>query len=316
MLVHDDAGQNYTGTFRVDEYRLEPIRLSIDTPRNVYYRGEEIEGVIRATYYYGAPLAGREIRYQLADDREYTATTDAKGEVHFKLPTREFSETQLLTLRVALPERNLQAAVELHARRPRRFRSASSVVRPVYVAGETFEATVNTKDAEGKPLGQKLTLKVLEQTTVNGTVGERLVEEHPIETAADGTVRKTLKIDKGGDYLVRVEGTDRFKNAISGQCAVQISDDEDRVRLRILADTHTYKVGDTAAIKVHWRERPALGLVTFQGARVLGYRLVELKPGVNELSIPMTERLAPNFDLSVAVMTNGPVGSGTAGLAL
>ena len=309
VSVHDDAGQNYSGTFRVSEYRLEPVRLAIDTPRNVYYRGEEIEGVIRATYYYGAPLAGREIRYQLADDREYTAATDAKGEVHFKLPTREFSETQVLGLRVSLPERNVLTIVN-YMLAVEAFSIRVSAIRPVYVAGETFEATVNTKDAEGKPLAQKLTLKVFERTTVNGTVGERLVEEHSIETADNGTARKTLKIGRGGEYVVRVEGTDRFKNAISGQYAVQISDDKDRVRLRILADAHTYKVGDKAAIKVHWRERPALGLVTFQGARVLGYQLVELKPGVNRLSIPMTERLAPNFDLSVAVMTNEEVGSG------
>lgn len=35
-------------------YQLEPVRLAIDTPRAVYYRGEKIEGVIRAAYYYGA----------------------------------------------------------------------------------------------------------------------------------------------------------------------------------------------------------------------------------------------------------------------
>ena len=37
----------------------------------------------------------------------YTATTDDKGEVQFKLPTREFRETQVLPLVVTLPERNL-----------------------------------------------------------------------------------------------------------------------------------------------------------------------------------------------------------------
>lgn len=303
VSVHDDAGQNYSGMFLVNEYRLEPVHLTVETPRNVYYRGEEIEGVIRATYYYGAPLAGREVRYQLADDREHTAVTDAKGEVHFKLPTREFSETQILGLKVSLPERNVGTAVN-YMMAVQAFSIRVGTIRPVYVAGETFEATINTQDAEGKPLGQKLTLKVLERTVVNGTVGERLVSEQPIETAGDGAARKTLKIDRGGEYTVRVEGTDRFHNAVSGQHAVQISDDKDRVRLRILADTHTYKVGDTAAIKVHWREQPALGLVTFEGARVLGYQLIELKPGLNSLGIPMTERLSPNFNLSVVAMTN------------
>ncbi len=53
---------------------------------------------------------------------------------------------------------------------------------------------------------------------------------------------------------------------------------------------------------MHWREGPALALVTFQGARVLDYRLVELSTGMNALELPMTAGLAPNFELAVAVM--------------
>ena len=85
VLVHDNGAQNFQGTFLVHEYQLEPIRLVVDTPRRVYYRGEPIEGTIRAEFYYGAPVVGREIRYQLAGDRFETATTDAKGEVKIKL---------------------------------------------------------------------------------------------------------------------------------------------------------------------------------------------------------------------------------------
>ena len=246
VLLHDDAGQTFQGGFLVREYRLEPVHLAVDAPRRVYYRGEEIEGTIRATFYYGAPLAGREIRYQLADDRQYTATTDDRGEVHFKLPTREFSETQLLPLRVALPERNLTAAVNFMLA-AQGFSIGVSTVRPVYLAGETFEVAVNTRDAEGKPTAQELRLKVFEQITSADRVGERLVEEHPLKTAADGAARKTLKMPRGGNYVLRVEGIDRFHSAISGQCSVQVSGDEDAVRLRILADAHSYKVGDVAA---------------------------------------------------------------------
>ena len=68
-------------------------------------------------------------------------------------------------------------------------------------------------------------------------------------------------------------------------------------------------MGDTGKVVLHWREAPALALVTFQGARVLDYKLVELKNGTNEISIPMVANLAPNFDLSVAVMTNGGLGT-------
>lgn len=303
FLVRDEATQNFSGTFLVHEYVLEPVRLVIDTPRKVYYRGEEIEGTIRAEFYYGAPLAGREIRYQLADDRLHTATTDAKGEIKFKLPTREFSETQVLPLAVTLAERNLQTAVNF-VLACQGFSINVSTVRPVYVAGETFEATVKTTDAEGKPLAQKLVLQVLERTVIEGKVGERLVEKFDLQTAADGTARQTVKLAKGGRYVLRAEGTDRFKNPITGQNLVQVSDDEDQVRLRILADKYTYKVGDTATVQLHWREEPGLALVTFQGARVLDYKLVNLVKGPNKLEIPMAAHLAPNFELAVAVMND------------
>ncbi len=55
-------------------------------------------------------------------------------------------------------------------------------------------------------------------------------------------------------------------------------------------------------MQLHWREAPALALVTYEGAKVLGYRLVELKTGANPLDLPLGAELAPNFELAVAVM--------------
>ncbi|HEV3003875.1 MAG TPA: tetratricopeptide repeat protein, partial [Pirellulales bacterium] len=303
IQVYDDAGQNYQGGFRVHEYRLEPVRLVVDTERKVFYRGEEIVGKITAKFYYGAPLADREIRYQLAGGRVYTGTTDDKGELEFKLPTREYRESQTLPLVVTLAERNLQTSVNFYLA-TQGFSISLSTVRKVFVAGETFEVSVNTRDAEGKPISEKLTLNVLKRTSVEGKVGEVEVEDHEVTTDKEGKARLTLRLEDGGQYILRAEGTDRFDNPISGTSLVQISDDSDRVRLRILADRHTYKVGDRAAVQLHWREAPALALVTFQGGKILDYKLVQLKTGANELAIPMTTLLAPNFDLAVAVMTD------------
>ncbi len=304
VAVHDDDGRTDSGTFQVHEYQLEPVRLTVDTGRRVYYRGEQIEGTIRAAFYYGAPLAGREITYQLAGGRSFTAKTDDKGEIHFKLPTREFRESQKLPLVVTLAERNLQTTQNFILA-TQGFAFSLSTVRPVFIAGESFEVSIKATDAEGKPLAQKLTLNVLERTVVEGRVGENPIEHFDLTTAAkDGTVRQTLHLEKGARYILRAEGIDRFGNPVSGQQIVQISDDSDRVRLRILADRHTFKVGDKADVQLVWREEPALALVTFQGARVLDYRLVRLEKGVNKLALPMTAKHAPNFDLTVSVMTD------------
>ncbi|MGH7137276.1 MAG: MG2 domain-containing protein, partial [Pirellulales bacterium] len=304
IQVYDDAGQSYQGGFRVHEYQLEPVRLAVDTERKVFYRGEEITGKITAKFYYGAPLADRQIRYQLAGGQVHTGTTDEKGELEFKFPTREYRESQTLPLVVMLPERNLQTSVNFYLA-TQGFSIGLSTVRKVFVSGETFEVSVNTRDAEGKPIGEKLTLNVLKRTTVEGKIGEVEVDEHEVTTDKEGKARLTLRLEEGGQYVLRAEGIDRFDNPISGTSQVQISDDSDRVRLRILADRHTFKVGDKATVQLHWREAPALALVTYQGGKILDYQLVQLKTGANELTIPMSTLLAPNFDLAVSVMVDG-----------
>ena len=302
VQIREPAGQSFQGGFRVHEYQLEPVRLTVETERKVYYRGEEIVATINVQLYYGAPLPNREIRYMLGQEPVQTATTDAKGQVQIKLPTRDFQETQTLNLTVSLPERNLATQVPFFLA-TRGYSIAVSTVRPVFLASETFETTVTTKDAEGKPVARDLVVKVFQRTKVDGKTGELLVEEHKLKTnQEEGVGRVTLKLPKGARYVLRAEGTDRFGNPVSSSHRVTISDDSDATRLRVLADRHTYKVGELCVVDLHWREAPALGLVTYQGARVLGYRLVPLKTGSNRLELPLTARLAPNFDLAVAVM--------------
>jgi len=317
LHLHDPAEperHNYAGSFAVHEYQLQPVEIAIDTPKKVYVRGQTVEGTIKLRYYYGSPVAAREIRYVLPDGTTHTATTSAAGEVAFKFETREFREDQPLPIVVQYPELNLQSGTTLFLA-TRAFRAAVATPRDVFIAGETFDVTVTTTDAAGKKIGQKMSLAVVQKTELEsaigsrqsavGQTGERMIEEHPLVTDKDsGVAHKTIKIAAAGTYFLRTSGTDEFGNPVSAERTVTISGNDDTVRLRILADRHNYKAGDTATVQVHWREEPALALVTYQGARVLGYRLVELKKGTNELEIPITEKLAPNFDLTISVMTD------------
>jgi TolA-binding protein len=303
VVLHQPGGnQSYETNFTVHEYRLEPVRLAVDLPRKVYYRGEKIEGKITLKYYYGTPISGRTIRYRLGGERTHTATTDAKGEVAFEFETRKYSESRPVPFYVEYPERSL-ATGETIFLATRAFGIGVSTLRKVYIAGETFDAKLVVTDPAGKPVGTKLKLEVFERTLVDGKRGEKLIETHEVTSdEKTGEVRQTLRVEKSGSYIIRATGIDRFKQTISGSLVVAISGEEDSVRLRILADAHHHKVGDTAKVQLHWREKPALALVTFEGAKVLGYRLVQLKTGANPLAIPMESHLAPNFVLSVAVM--------------
>ncbi|MCC7421630.1 MAG: tetratricopeptide repeat protein, partial [Planctomycetaceae bacterium] len=293
--------QSYETTFGVRDFKLEPIHLTIDLKQKIFYRGEKVTGTIKLAYYYGAPLAGRTVQFRLADDRLFTETTNDKGEVPFSFDTARYSESQPLILSVQHPERNLTAQ-EIVYLATRGFVVSVSTQRPVFIAGETFDVTASVADPSSKPVETPLKLEVFEETRLHGERGERLVATHDLKSDDKGKARQTLKLETAGRYLLRTTGIDRFGNPVSGQTAVQISGDDDKVRLRILSGQHLYKVGDTAKVEIHWREAPALALVTSEGARILGYRLVALKTGSNTLDLPIDTTLAPNFELAVAVM--------------
>lgn len=304
VQASDIDGRAFTGSFRVENYQLEPVRLVIDLPRKVYFRGEEIEGTVKAEFYYGTPLVGRELRYTLGDGETITGTTDDQGRVKFKFPTRELREEQQLRLTAELPERNLYTAADL-VLAVRAFSIAVTVPRDVVTVGESFPVTIKTNAADGKPTGEKVQVEVVERTLVDNQQGEKKVSTHDVTTdSKTGEGRLTLTLDQGARYILRVSGKDRFGNPVVGSREVFVSGDDDTVRLRILADVHNFRVGDEPAVRVHWREAPALALVTFQGARILDYRLVELKTGDNLLKVPMQPNLAPNFFLEVNVMTD------------
>ncbi len=301
-VFQPDGKQSYSSQFEVHEAKLEQIRLEVDLPRKVYYRGEKIQGKIRLRYHYGTPLAGREIQYRLADDRLQTGTTNAAGELAFEFQTRRYSESQTLQLAVLVPEHNLRTLERVFLA-VRGFDIQVSTVRKVYLGGETFDANVTVTDPAGQPVAVPLKLEILEKMTSTRQSGERLVESFEIKSDKEtGKARRTIHIDKSGRFILRATAVDRFGTPVSGGSDVLISGDDDSVRLRILADRHNYQAGDAARVNLHWREAPALALVTYEGASILGYKLVELKTGANPFDFAVEPRLGPNFVLAVAVI--------------
>ncbi len=289
--------------FQVTEYKLEPVQISIDLEKDVYFRGDRVKGTIQLQYYYGTPLAGEKVEYRFGPDGEtVTAKTDDEGKIEVEFETQRFSESQPLQLVVSYPQRSLSASQTVYLA-TRGFAVTASSMRNIYINGESFETLFKVADPGGKPVETKLKIQVFKQSSAGGQPGEQLVESFDQATDAEfGEARQTLKLHEGGIYSIRATAVDQFGNQVSGENQIRISGDKDSTRLRILADRHTFKVGENAKINLHWREQPALALVTFEGASVLDHKLVNLKTGGNDLLLPMDSQFAPNVYLSVAVM--------------
>ncbi len=311
IQLSDGQKQQFQGHFQVQEFQLQNVVLKIQADRDVYYRGERIQGVISAEYLFGGVLSGKSIRYQLGNGRMHTAKTDENGQLRFELETQEYHESQTLALRVELPDLNL-ATVRNFVLSATGFGISVETPRHCYLSGESFPVRLKTADAKGDPLSRELKLRVFQQTVVRGQTAQVPVEAHDAKTDADGRAVVKLQLSKGATYVLRAESKDRFGNTIAGSHLVQVSDQGDKVRLRILTDRVTYKAGEEAQIRIHWREGPARALVTYQGARVLGYQIVKLSEGDNTVTVKMDGKHAPNFRFNIAVMTDDvrPGGNG------
>ncbi|TWT82533.1 tol-pal system protein YbgF [Planctomycetes bacterium CA13] len=294
---------SFQTSFQVTEYKLEPIDISIDLEKTVYFRGEKVQGSIELKYYYGTPLANETVHYRFGNDgEELMAKTDKDGKIEFEFETQRLSESQVLPLSVEYRDHRL-SATEMVYIATRGFTVNASSLRDVYLVGESFETKFQVADPAGKPVETKLKIDVFKETTTPAGKGEKQIASHDVATdPVDGVARQTCSFDENGFYKIRATGTDQFGNQVSGEHKIRISGDKDATRLRILADRHSFQVGEQAEVNLHWREQPALALVTFEGASILSHQLVELKKGNNSLQIPMVSEFAPNIYLAVAVM--------------
>ena len=145
--------------FEVHSYQLEPISLSFDLKKTVFYRGETIQATLVAKYQYGAPVAGRPVDVQLPDGRILHGTTDGAGQFPVEFPTEGFAEEQSLALAARLPQDNVATAASVMLA-IQGFRIGLSTTRDTYLDGESFQLQVDTADAQGKPGGQSLSAAI------------------------------------------------------------------------------------------------------------------------------------------------------------
>ena len=308
---------HFQGTFEVRSFKLEKIKLAMEFPRRVWFRGESIEATLQAAFYWGEPLAGRPLRCTLPDGRSLTVTTDTAGKAKLSFETSGMRPGSALTFSATLDGDNVTTTETLTLARLG-FAIAAKPSQPVVIAGEPFDLTLTTTAADGHPTGETLKLTVLriEQAKASPVlallpwsdgpaVPSAEVKDSELEIKTDPATGKAtvpLTLKKGGLYRLRTTGTDRFAQTITSQCQIEVSDASDAVKLRLFAETATLKVGKETSVRLHSRLAKGLALVTFEGETILRHRIIELKKDDNDISIKVGHDLFPNFRLAVSAM--------------
>ncbi|MDP6439759.1 MAG: MG2 domain-containing protein [Candidatus Brocadiia bacterium] len=307
----------YSGTFRVQRFKLEKMRLALETDRRVYFRGEEVELTIKAQYYWGQPVAGKPIRYDLPDGRHFVQSTDEDGKLVVKYDTTGLRPGAAMGFRASIEGENVGAShVALLALEG--FGIGVRPARDLVLSGEPFDVEVKTTTPDGKPVGRAVTLFVLRRhrpkaDPVLGGVpwikapskpsAEVTIDERKVVTdEKTGAATVNLKLEKGGRYILRATGEDRFKQVITAEGHVNISDDEDATKLRFFAETDTLQVGRKARVRLHSRLDAKLALLTHEGEEIISHEVISLHKGYNGIDLAVGHEHFPNFRVALAVM--------------
>ncbi|HEX4753996.1 MAG TPA: MG2 domain-containing protein, partial [Solirubrobacterales bacterium] len=304
IRLYRPGGSEFAGGFAVQAYQLQKADLTFDLPQTVYYRGETIQGAVVASYQGGMPLARRPIRVALPDGRVRDGTTDAAGRFAFEVATTGFAEEGPLGFVAQLPEDGVAArsAVMLAVRA---FAIRLDTDRDVYLDGETFALRVTTTDAKGDPTGQALTARVLKRIQRPFGLVESEVQRHEVTTdpkTGKATLRLTVEDADGGSFVVRVAGNDRLGNPVVADRELTVSGRKDAIRLRLLADRTSFKVGEEASVSLHNRAGAGPALLAWEADKILKYKVVDLNEGANRVAWEVDSTQFPNFTLTAARM--------------
>jgi uncharacterized protein YfaS (alpha-2-macroglobulin family)/TolA-binding protein len=307
------AGQVvHQGSFRVEEYELQEIELGFELRRDVYYRGEDVTVVVTAAWYYGEAVAGAPLVIDLPNGEQVATRTDAHGRAEVTFPTRDFTREGALGIGARLTEEGVAGSTQVYLATSG-YRAALAAARDVVLADQPFNVKLTTRSPAGEAVARELDLSVLRRETArNGRVSEVLVSRQPLATDDEGVASATLTLARGGDYVLRAEGSDRFGNPVIASDTLVVSGEDDDVRLRVLTDDLALELGEDVTVQLHDRTGGGLALVTFEGELILDYRVVRLGQGAHAPRFEVTSRHAPNFALAVAAMRGTELHTATA----
>ncbi|MBF6593478.1 MAG: hypothetical protein IVW51_03390, partial [Thermaceae bacterium] len=345
-------GQEYSGSFEVQEYVKPEYRVSVTPDKTVAVQGEKGRFVIKGEYLFGGPVAGGQVSYSVLEQPYYRFAyqseygfyqqdnyQDSYGGNIIQRGEGRLNEKGELVLDIPLPKDahndyslSVQAGVTDEARHEISGTGTltayrSGVVLDIssdnyfYQAGQTITATVQAQDLQGKPVSVPFRVAVKrsywlrnqgQQTQALTTLQGR--------TDAKGQARVSLKLQTQGDYRLEASAKDPAGRPTGASDYVWVSDGSywywGYQSLKITPDKHEYKVGDTARFVVQSPVTDGWALVNLEGPKLAKPEVVHFKGSVFTYALKLTQDMVPNGYLAVTILGGGQYYSETAGFLI
>ncbi len=330
-----------SATIAIQEYRKPEYRVEVSPDRDVYVNGDEVRFKIAAAYFFGAPVFGATVRYNLFESRLQAdawteddegdgaatgagygrvlktgeARTDADGRVALTFTPGPVTYDRRLTLEVEVVDgaRRMVSGRGSTIMGRGLFTLAIRPLDRVVSVGQVVRVEVTARDHAGKPVAVAATV-TFDQEVWNPlerryTRSTRPLAEAPVAVGPTGTGTVSLvpTLVRSGSLIVRARADDARGNRISAEASVWVYDE--RVvdyayrysTLEAFTDRDRYQPGDTARILVNTDVRGARVLVAVEGRDLYDAHIVSIAGNTGLVSVPLLPAYAPNVFVALHV---------------
>ncbi len=295
-----------TAAFEVAEFELPRLSIQGTASARVVRRGEAIEGRFEVRHFYGGPAVGRTVRYWIhypgGARTERTAETNAEGAVRFSFDSAEFGEEAIARIDAVVDDAGISSTllvpvvlsdVQLSAR----------TLRDVYLSGEPFDVRVEVRDRAGEPLARPVRYELFRlEETARGRAEVSVMTAEARTSGETGEGHASLRAAEGGPHVVRIAVDDASGTSRTTDVLVMISGADDAVKLRLLSDSESTRVGERLRVRVVNRAGERLALQTVQGDGILAHRALRIPAGESDIELLMGTEHAPNFGLALSMI--------------
>jgi uncharacterized protein YfaS (alpha-2-macroglobulin family)/TolA-binding protein len=345
QVIADLDGRTFTQAFDVLAYRKPDVLADVTPEKRTYLVGDTVKADVALRFAVGGNVAGAAVKWtafrgpftfdpsvhesfswffrDAARDEEarrraeagtqpYTrgeGTTDAQGKLAISFATETVEEDRTYTIVVEAQDPNrrwITTSCAVPVTRQGAF-AVTRTEKKVYRPGEMVRLEVTTVDPMHLPLP-------MDGRAV--LVRRRIEAQHQVEDEVASVAAKTdaagraiveLKADKPGEYVARFQAKDQRGRLVEGGSVVTLAGDAEDLakQAKLVADREFYKEGDTAKVLVNVPVAPCPVLFTYEGEKVLGYRIVMAAERSTTIDVPLAVEHSPNVFLRMAAAKGG-----------
>jgi hypothetical protein len=331
------AGTDFQGRFEVEAYKKPEVLVDVDAGAQRALTGDEVKATARISYYFGGPVKNAPVRWSLFvqpyafDASRYEsfawffardearsrgdvsrarfvargeAVADKDGKVEIRFETEPGDDDRLYTLQVEAQDpsrRWVAGAANVHVT-AKEFYAIVEADKKVYRPGETIRGTVRVVDAAHRPVATAGQVILFRRREIDGRPGEDPLSGTGLDVRGRETTF-TLKAEQPGDYRLAFMTKDRRGSEVSAAVPLTIAGEaEDLAKeAKLVAERNVYTRGETANVLVNAPVAPCWALLTFEGEKVLDYKVVELTSRSTTLPIEMKDAYSPNVFIRVSI---------------